>query len=51
MPSQQLSSRMAVSQVNGDPMKNRKDVLTSLELLLKGDKIRAEIVFKKMLHY
>ena len=42
-----LSSCLAVSQVNGDPEKNRKDLLTSLELLLKGKKIKAETVFKK----
>jgi len=42
-----LSSCVAVSQVNGDPEKNRKDLLTSLELLLKGKKIKAETVFKK----
>ncbi len=37
---------MAVSQVNGDSEKNRKDPLISLELLLKGKK-KGETVLKK----
>ncbi len=41
-----LSSCVAVSQVNGDPEKNRKDPLASLELLPKGKK-KGETILKK----
>ncbi len=42
-----LSSHIAISQVNGDPEKDRSCIISALELLLKGKNTRAETIFKK----
>ncbi len=42
-----LSSHIAISQVNGDPEKDRSCIISVLELLLKDKNTRAETIFKK----
>ena len=42
-----LSSYIAISQVNGDPEKDRSCIISALELLLKDKNTRAETIFKK----